>query len=1406
MKKAIKGYLSGMTQDGAKNKENQNSYFYARDFRVVTDKGKSTGSLENERGHKLSFIVPDLEEMTLTDGTVIPAQENLQIIGWCTIRDRIVIFTTNETAFEPTSSYGQIWALEINETNGDVINITAGNELTVADHLIYNQQLNFSSYHRIGRAVGRYETADIQRVYWTDNYNNVRVFNIAIEDSLNYPLDNVDLQPNASLSQPIIYSIDSGNLSTGCEIQFAYRLLDAGGAETLVSPVSALAPLPNESIYTGEYGEFTGQGSVGTKTKSVTYKIKDLDTDYTTIEHIAILYTAPDVFTVYKFDEQLIPSDGEVTVTCSDLDDAIILTNTEFNLLSSGFGKCKDIEVKDNRLIAANIKNEILDIDFDARAYRFDSTQEALLTDTVNGDITVDGATLLISSGTGTGTSWTNILEEHDAINPYNNENDPNWLTNNQYKYQADGTTLGGQGPNISYEFITKEMPGNFRGDITTNPDHVDVDRWTLADGDDTIPGQLHGDGSVYTIEKTNQLKNFASPANHSYFRGYARGETYRWGIVFLGKKGSYSFTKWIGDIRFPDVEDGFPVGDNDGGFAYLYNLGIRFDIDITSIKDQIEGYRFVRVKREESDKTKLGTGLLMLFDRQDETYETTLLHNWEATNDGAPGPSNPFQITNDVEIYGDVDEGGFHLADKPGFHDPQFVDSASKRYGYLISPMGQLYSVPFSAGDHFKTTGYHRAIANKYYLEPTSPDADKSYGFYFKTLNFIPYTHDRELFELNSQEIMDVGRYYAGNTVLSGFTTDSVRNASYCIELGGDNNTPLGLGSPKMIFTLTSTPTINNNTGDPATNMDWEGGGDYRAASFAGTDSTGFMLFKEIQYARYVDEQYGGNTYADRSKNQYISTNHFQIINDSLPDTFSTDVYGGDVFVNYYDDEQIQMYWNQSTAFGQPYKTPVNNKLSVAVVFPCESPVNADYREGRTWAANKDIANIGAYESNDYIYNFIWSQQNTAEQKFFAQDFLVNIFEESPHQLWASDVKVDGELIDSWRIFRTNNRTEVNGIYGPINRIINYKDRLFFYQDSGVGIASMNERSIITDQSGQQAVLGTGGIFPYYNYLSTITGCYHQFAVVPTETGLYHYDTRLRKMFKTSGGVQPISDIKGMSSFFDNHITSTINKEDRTLRTIDGGPTGVHGEADYRYNRVLFTFLKPYFELDLSNPQDFTKGQIIFNGGTYYEVLSDFTYNFASSPSITDYDVLILENYEPAYTVSYNEVLDAYESFYSYKPGLYLQYGRRLMSVNPFDQSEAYIHNEGNFCTFYNQPPTVSRLITYLGSSDNMTKIFNNLEYLSEVYDTNGNDIYTDTLTGFRLQNEYQDTNLIPLVNENNIRRRMRTWRYVVPRNSGGSDRIRNPWSELTLDYQNADNKRLVLHELIYDYTPTNM
>jgi len=1352
--KGIKSWIKGMNQDGTQSKEDQSTYYYAKDWRVITDEGKSTGSLENEKGTKLAFNVPNLTQMTLTDGTIIPAQNNLRIIGWGTIVDTIVIFTTSEDSLSPLNSYGQIWKLTFDEATETIIGLSSNN-LTIANHLVYNQKLNFTTNHRIGRVVGRYESNEIQRVYWTDFYNSVRVFNIAEPNSLDVPLDNISLAPGINFAQAIVQSVGSGNLQTGAQIQFSYRLIDNTGGETLLAPLSAMYPLTGASPY-GSYNSFVGDNNG--KTRSATYTLTEIDTSYTTIQHIAVLYTGLNTYKIYKFAEEQVPVTGNMTVTCSDLDSATELTNVEFNSLSSGFDIAKDIEVKDNKLIAANTITENFDIEFDARAYRFNSSRIALIKDSNLGDITIDGVTKLILTGPGAGTSWTNIDPKHDAINVYNDESDPNWFTS-QYKYQSDGTTLGGEGPNVKYTFITHSIPGNFINNVSTGPPHVSVGN---SPSDYPMNGQLNGDGSTYIIEDSGQIENNAGAYNEAYFRGYARGEVYRKGLIFWSRRGSTSFAEWIADIRFPDVEDGYPLMDEQFSSPYLYTLGIKYTVDINTLgsKELVKGFSVVKVRREDSDKTKLGSGMLMYFDIQDDSYENSIIHRYEQFIDGTGGANNPYQLTDDTVVFSNTENSNYHLADKPGFLDPQIANSDAKRVAYILSPMGQLYGVTFKDGDFLKTTGYYTAKCGKYYMDISGTDDDKAYGFEYKLRDYQAPTHAREWFQIGNQEIMQVGQYYySGSSLTNGYTApNNLMNASYCRDFGPRKETPLGLGSPKMAVMLTATPSIQHNSGDPGTNLTWNGGGDYRGLSFQVGNISDEVLFKEVYYCRYVTNQYGGNTFEDRSKSVYVSTNHFQTLNNNLNGItnkiYSPDVWGGDVFVNYYDDEQIQMFVNQSTAYSSPYDPPVPNKLSVAVCFPTESPCNADYREGTTWAANKSALSMLAYEGNDYIYNPIWSQENIAESKYFSRDFLIRFTEEHPHQLWASDNKIDGELIDSWRIFRTANRTEVNGIYGPINRIINYRDRLYFYQDMAFGIASIDERSVITDQSGQELVLGIGGVFPDYQYISTLTGSYHQFCIVPTENALYHYDARLKKVFKYTGGPNPISDVKGMSSWFANNITGDITKNDHTLRVINGGPVGVHAEADYRYNRVLFTFLKGDNE---------------------------------------------------KYTISYNEMLDAFESFYTYTPSLYLQYGRRLLSVNPGTKSEAYTHNIGDFGVFYNNTPSTCIIKTILGDNGNVTKTIDNLEYLSEVYNSSKLDIYNETINRLRIRNEYQDTGLITLTNNINIKRRMRHWRTYIPRDSSdGKSRIRNPWAELTLEYDNNANKRFVLHDLIYSYTPS--
>lgn len=1356
--KARKGYTKGMNRDMTSDKQDPMTYYNLENFRVVTEDGLTTGSLVNESSTILKFSIPDLEEQTLTDGTVIPAQTGLKIIGWTTIIDTLVVFTTDSD--DPTpNSYGQIWSCKFDEADGNVVD-TFNGELVAADHLLYNQKLNFSTYNRIGRAVGRYENAETQRVYWTDNHNSVRVFNIAIEDPLNTPLENIDLFAAVNMSQPVPISIGTGNLETGAMVQFVYKLKTTDGAETIFSPASVLTPLTESSVTGSDWEDFEGDGGETIKTRSVDYEIIGIDPDWDVIEHYAILYTELDVFTIYLFKEQTVPESGNVTVTCDDLDEAIEITGVEYNVISSGFDVAKDIVVQKNRLVAANTKTTQFKLDYDARAYRFDSGQNGLLQDGDAADIVLAGSS----------PDYASVPSDFDAINPYNDENQNQWDTALQYKYQADGTTIGGSGPNISYRFVTEELPANFIQDsvITQAPPHLTVNSWPDDVANEEL-GVLDSNGNVLQIQRNNQLKNAAAPYQTSFLRGYSRGEVYRFGIVFYGPTGSPTYVNWIGDIRFPEPldDDDFAVGYTNGSYLYMKSIGIEFTVDTSGIEEKVSGYSIVRVRREEKDRSRLGTGMLMWWEIWD--INDSLIHNWEAWNDGPQdgvlSATAPWDMNHRTNV-GGSQEDMFHLPTKPGTHEVQNSFQNHRRLCFLLSPLGQNVEYQFKEEDYVKTYGYYGAKATQYDTAVDDNEGDRAYGFYYKTDHWVSAVdqHTTERFQVNDALRLRTGEYlYPANTFIDGITgVNGLGNVSASRQFTANKDIPLGIGNWKVSLMLAPQADITiEGAVDAATDLGYLGS-PYQFVNFSEGSSiaSNNAYFKEVAMCRFVTNQYGGNTYENRSVNQYMDTGHYQTITDSIPDSITFDVYGGDVFVNYLDDEFCEQYWSQTTPLGAAYDDPIDNKLSVVACFPTESIVNQDYRRSRRWFVDRDFTNNnqGAYQSNTYTYKSVWSQESIAKETFFAEDFLSNTVEEHPHQMWASEPKIDGELSDSWRLFQALNSIEVTGIYGPINRIMSFGEKIYFYQNSAVGITSIDERVVLNDSSGQALTIGDGEVFPDYQYISVVTGSSHQFSVVNTERYIYHWDARLKKIYRTNQqGSVPISDLKGMSSFFHN-LTGEQLTEDITLRAEDeGGPVGVHAVADYRYNRVLFTFLDP------------------------------------------EYD-----EKERGFTISYNEIFDAFESFYGFIPKIYLQYGRRLLSATPEDLNGAWEHNTSEERGQFYGSTKDSVLETILGDNGHSTKTFDTLQWQSAMVDSNGADV-GKTFNFLRVYNDHQDSGVQPLVVDDNVKRRFRLWRTLVPRDNADNDpRIRAPWTHVILTANNDNHYKHTVKDIEYSYRPS--
>lgn len=1391
--KSKHSYSKGLNKDASKSKYDTSQYYDAYNFRILTNEGLSSGSIVNEEGHTLSFIIPDLPSMTHANGDVIPAQNNLKIIGWGNINDTIVVFTTNESSDTP-NSYGQIWKLNWSEDLNVVNNISAAVELTVANHLVYNNALNFSTYYRIGRVVGIYETLNKQRVYWTDNYNRVRTINIADPDTINLDPENLDLAPSIDFAIPVIESVGVGNIPTGSMVQYCYRLLDSNGAQTLFSPITPLYPLTDSDIYTDSVSDFEGNLPGYASGRSVTYSITGLDEDYKVIENYVVIYESNNSPKIYKFHEQDISNSDTITVTHTGNEDYEEISLVEFNILSSGFDICKDLESKDGRLIAVNTKTTKFDVDFDARAYRFNVAGQALLKDSTLGDITL----------TTPSPNYASVPEEHDAINLYNDENSTLWKLGRQYKYQEDGVTYGGSGTNVSYKFKLKQVQAESGGDTEAN--HIQISRWSSGSSDDTDLGLTNPNGSIIGISRENQLNSPHSAYIPSYFNGFSRGEVYRFGVVFYNSKGSTSFVKWIGDIRFPEPWEGFKVQDTSSGIPQLYNLGIEFTIDTSSLAADITGFSYVYVERKDNDKTRLGSGALMMFSKQDSNPNTII--------DSFNGFGLPFAFTDDTNVNGSTETGNYHLYDRPGFSPINVGFPSTKRIAHLVAPLGlmdnaQNYS--HSNGDFIKTLGYFRAYPYMYFDDT----ALHKYGVHYKMRGYYDMDHNDEYFEIDTAKVLRQGEFISSSDALLDEINDvnNLLNTSYSRDAGSMRRIPLAIGHRKLVLSLKGTPSINN--GVSADNMTWinvDGkAGAYYTDSFTG-DVGEECWFKQVAYCRYVTNQYGGNTYEARSLNQYKSTGHFQPITASTGTSFTQNVFGGDTYLTYYDEETMRFNSRIDLVSGEPYDDPaiLDHKLSVAVLFPCESDVNPAWRTGLHWSNERTAADSSSFDNDiTYYYNPVYNQSNNVSQKFYAKDFLADFVEEQPNRIWASENKINGELVDSWRQFKSASYLEVDGIYGPINRILNFKDTLYFFQDGAFGAASINDRSVITDESGQQLVLGNGGVLDNHQYISIVTGSVHQFGVISSDRAIYWYDARLKKFNRYSAqGNSPLSDIKGLSSFFDKQVHGVILNTDRTIQEIGNGPIGVHGIPDYRHNRIIFTFLNNKSIKPLQNDTNVTisynVGDLIYDNGLYYEVNTFFT--AASGSRLTPSDprlTPLASDYIPGFTIAYNELTDAFESFYGYKPSLYYNYGRRLLSVDPYNKDRVYEHHRGTKCSFYGRTPEDSTITLLLAPNADITKIFNNIEYQSEVT-LNDADVFNESLSSYRMYNEYQDTGTITFTVNSNLKRRMREWRFAVDRdNTDNQSRIRNPYVFLHLTYDNNSDKTFILHDIIVSFTP---
>jgi len=1244
---------------------------------------------------------------SLTTTTLQLKQTDQKPIGWTRIDDNIYIISTNND----TDAGG---IATFNKFTYDKVSL----QPTI--QLIYSNDLKMSTRYPIANPGGIesvMETEDIERTYWTDRFNDLRTMNLADPNVMALSVEQLLTKPIVKLSKPILKSVQLGGSLPLGHYQVTYGLRTLGGGLTSYAPTSNSIFI-TDSLISGDYSDYQGNNSGIITSQSFTIEISDIDTSFEFIDIVILRVENADSSPyIYKVAE-LSVTGSTMTYTHTGTEPSSIITEDAFNRRINMFDKCQAIAQKDNILFAANTTRKPFDIDFDARAYRFNDsiTPKAGITD-INNSPTVEYELSQLNT----------ISETDDAINP----------DQDIYRYQSDGQTLGGEGPNVKYEFTYRSLAADTRN----SGDYIYPYRLPWRVGD-TATIEL-GDGTLYT--EGGHYSDFKSPHIDHIYKGYRRGETYRLSAVPV-KNGVEGYAKWIADIKMPNIFEDYQTGfsldapENQGkifpltssidGIWHVNTLGIKITINTPlSLVDQIDEWRIKRVKLEPEDRTIIAQGIIHQCIK-DSTQSPPTYHPdmGESLSFLTLNSDTADSIETNTTINGQVYNFGHKIVT---FHSPDLLFQR-----VLEHRPGDKIKVVQGSATHVSTLNKNPApnmvLWKLYQGAPV--------------MEHLAYGDERDVTHGQSASFDD-------DFLIDNFPFE---NRS---RFNGGDRTSRGTDSTVLVLDkgLEIFPFLNVF----GSGVNWSNTG--RLPIVPATKVADKYL---VNYIRQKDGQYGGKGYTARTQNVYVNTGAIIKVNADTLET-TVNVYGGDTYVNIFDTLKMTKNFIDFEDTGDGAK-----RMAVGLYYACESFVNTDLRHGYTlngtqnpsggfYATADDVADPEEYPidyGEDFKYNYVFSEQMVTQRSFPKPLNIVDTLRH-PVRIWASSVKVYGELTDAWKIFDSERYIDIQGDLGEIRQLVNSSDQIVAWQQRGFGIASVNERSVVNDNIGGGIVLGQSGVLPRFDYISKSIGAWHQFSFITSPNGTMFFDAKDGGLYLySSEGLKDVSTGKLKSWLYEN-TRGNILKHDSPLPTNNITRIGICGTYDIRNKEFLMTF---------------------------YDNLSNKNNN------------KIFDTIGRSFTVAYNDTQDRFVSFRSFKPIMYINDGNNIFTADPSNENNIYIHEKGDRGVFYNNDASVSHVIITVNALPDTPKVFDNTEWSSEVLLPSGVELPLETINEISSYNSYQTTGI-----RTDIVRRLRSWRHAITYELNTRNRIRSHWMKQKFSFLNNNNKEFKLHSIINLFRP---
>lgn len=1056
--------------------------------------------------------------------------------------------------------------------------------------------------------VSNYEQYNNNNIYIADGVNPLRKINITeVIDTEVTDITRFDMLPKANLGVFTCTGLTSGTLKSGT-YQYAYQLFQKNGSATAVSSLCTMIPIVN-TFCASNSTAVKGQQPDEITGKGIELKTTFLNNHYDYIRIYRISYhITGSTPTIEIINEQNIDADAaehEYIYIDYGSDAISILTVDEFNqLITANDFVPQTIESQQNILFAANIQEDTWDVEYDARAYRANYSGQVILGSSKGED---DYVRFNINSIPKT------IRDDHDCYNLSNlylfESASFSWVYDRNRK-------LGGTGLNVSYEFIFKEVvlsdketTSKYVKSLTLNTSSVSAR---------TVPVVDMWGNTVEMVKANQHIPNYADAWMCSNYTGYMRDEIYRFGIVLYNSKRMASPVHWIGDIRMPCAKTAgnkylqpFHVATtsnvlNKSVELIGYAMGIRFTVN--NLPDEVVGYEIVRQPRDMSNRTIITqaiAGALI-------TSKTGFNEDLPSIGGLFDGFENFFEEYNWLQNDMPMGEKGlyawpwFHYHSATQVHDDINNDDdylryqSSEYYAEIVSPeicvspeqtepliensmLCQLYyyKIPIGWGEALiddyspDNDGVHLLSVDPNYIKKANGDIIERDEVPLCALNTeemnidngrIPFMCICINDQNDSQGSSSLFKYY-NTELVSGYDAVTVENCTFPGVYWGvmqmdetvQFQTPIAdksylnisVRGPQQWGWHGINLVVKTDKHLPFIYMDYQ-----RENKPFTPDATIFNAVPVLNIKRTCSMI--SDTHSSRNNSTYVSCGGY-----ANRDQRSVNCFGGDTYLVVLD------YLN--TSFPQlKNDTDADNgrKIHTQCYIPFESTVNTNlfvndqYHQDIIGEIHSgpnliqhDISTLGAHVQSmpQYVYNTIYSQQDTSisfvHKLMWAEDDLL-----TSNRIANSDLKTNNEIQDSWLAFRAANYLDVDNKYGSVTNLKSFNNKLYFFQENAVGIAAVNERSLISDNIGE-LTLGTGGVLSGYDYLTTTNGnsISNDRSIINSTATLYWYDYNKNSICMIGQGVDEVSKVKLVQSYLNglwdkgvdrSHPVSTFDKK----------------------------------------------------------------------------------------------------------------------------------------------------------------------------------------------------------------------------------------------------------------------